>query len=87
LGIIEVLGALVQGFKLIGDGTAALIGAVLASLGFSVPDWIIRVVMLFTSAIAVWRFAGALPKLLLIALVILFVSTMLGLIPSSIFLS
>lgn len=70
---------LVQGFKLIGDGAAALVGTVLASLGFSVPDWIIRVVMLLVTALAVWRFAGALPKLALIALAVFFVSTAIGL--------
>lgn len=78
-GFVDALGTLVQGFKLIGDGTAILIGAILASLGFSVPDWAIRVAMLLTTAIAVWRFAGALPKLALIALAIFFVSTAIGL--------
>jgi hypothetical protein len=83
MGIVEALWMLVQGFKLIGDGTAALIGAILASLGFSVPDLAIRVAMLLTTGIAVWMFAGVLPKLVIAALTIFFVSTALGLPTSS----
>jgi len=83
MGIVEALGMLVQGFKLIGDGTAALIETALASLGFSVPDWTIRLTMLLATAVAAWKFAGVLPKLVNAALAIFFVSTALGLPTSS----
>jgi hypothetical protein len=39
--------------------------------------------MLLATAIALWRFAGVLPKLALIALAVFFVSTAIGLPTSS----
>jgi len=75
----DALNLLLQGFKAIGDAITILLQALFSALGWSVPDYAIRLIMLGLLAAVVWRYGKILPKLLLLIIAFVFASTIVGL--------
>ena len=75
----EALVAIIQGFKLIGDGLTALIQIILSVFGFQVPEVIMRLIMLGLLALFAWRYGKLIPKLLMLVIAFIFLSTLIGL--------
>ena len=72
------INSLVKGFTLIGDGFTLLLIALFKGFGVDLPDWAARLSMLGVSALVVWRFQTAIPKLILVAVAILSASILMG---------
>ena len=75
----DALNLLLQGFKAIGDAITILLHALFSALGWNVPDYAIRLIMLGLLAVVVWRYGKLLPKLLLLIIAFVFASTLIGL--------
>ena len=75
----DALNLLLQGFKAIGDAITILLQALFSALGWDVPDYAIRLIMLGLLAVVVWRYGKLLPKLLLLVIAFIFISTLVGL--------
>mgnify|MGYP000383167350 CR=1 FL=1 len=75
----DALNLLLQGFKAIGDAITILLQALFSALGWNVPDYAIRLIMLGLLAAVVWRYGKLLPKLLLLVIAFVFASTIVGL--------
>ena len=75
----DALNLLLQGFKAIGDAITILLQMLFDVLGWNVPEWAIRLIMLGLLALVVWRYGRLLPKLILLVIAFIFVSTLIGL--------
>jgi len=76
----EALAAIIQGFKLIGDGVVALIQIILSVFGFQVPEILIRLLMLALLAFTIWKYGKLIPKITLLIILFITISTLTGLI-------
>ena len=75
----DALNLLLQGFRAIGDAITILLQLLFSALGWNVPAWAIRLIMLGLLAVVVWRYGKLLPKLLLLVIAFVFASTLIGL--------
>ena len=78
--VATALDLLIEGFTLIGDAITMILVLIFAALGLPVPDWAVRLIVLAFTGLAVWRFGKMIPKLLLVAIGFVALSTVLGLI-------
>jgi len=80
--LITAITNLIEGVKLIGDAATTIITIALASLGVQLPEVAIRTATIILVVLSLWKFSGAISKVVLYALIFLLVSMLAGLIPS-----
>ncbi|MEM2922479.1 MAG: hypothetical protein QXF26_09220 [Candidatus Bathyarchaeia archaeon] len=78
LGLEEAIRQLVQGVALIGNAINYFVRFILSLVGVDVPDLYLRIATIIIIVLALWKFSGAVSKVVVFALILLLISTAAG---------